>query len=86
MFFLGFSALFVITQMHGLNISYQTKWIIFGVYLSMVLVTYNIRGWAKLEEPLRIPIIDYSLVFVLSWLTVGGLKLGRRLGSLTGSN
>ena len=84
MFFLGFSALFVITQMHGLNISYQTKWLIFGVYLAMVLVTYNIRGWSKLEEPLRIPFIDYSLVFVLSWLTVGGLKLSKRLGSLSG--
>ena len=82
MFFLGFAALFVITQMHGLNISYHTKWIIFAAYLGMVLVTYNIRGWAKLEEPLRIPVIDYSLLFVLSWLTVGGLKLGRKLTSL----
>ena len=79
MFFFGFVAIFVITQMHGLPWSFWTKSVVLAGYIGAVLVTYNIRGWRKFNEPLRIPVIDYLLVFLVTWCTAGGLALYRRL-------
>jgi hypothetical protein len=79
MFFFGFMALFVITQMHSLGWSFLTKSIILTLYTAAVLFMYNIRGWEHINEPFRIPVIDYIGVFVVTWLTSGGLALYRKL-------
>jgi len=72
MFFFGFLGIFVITQMHGLGLSKAIRWWIGGVYLGLVLLVYNVRGWSSLNEIVRIPLIEYILVGVLA-LILGGI-------------
>lgn len=79
MFFFGFGGLFVITQMHGLGLKLPVRLGILAAYIGGVLVTYNTRGWEKLNEIIRIPAIDYLGVVVLALLIGGGLSLARRL-------
>lgn len=80
MFFFGFAALFVVTQMYGLGLSRRTRWGFIIAYIAGVLLVYSGRGWDKLDEILRIPIIEYLLVFVLAlliWLImrlIGGIS------------
>ena len=73
MFFFGFGGIFIITQMHGLNLKALTRWIIAACYVGLVFWVYQTRGWGQLNEIVRIPVIDYVLVFVISgalWLWV----------------
>ncbi len=79
MFAFGFGGVFVITQMHGLGWSWRVRGLILAVYCALVALVYSGRGWGKLNEILRIPLLDYLLVFVLAWLVGGGLWLARRL-------
>lgn len=79
MFAFGFGGIFIITQMHGLGWSRLTRWAWAGAYVLAVLWIYSQAGWARLNEVVRIPVIDYVLVFLLGWLIGGGLWLYRRL-------
>jgi len=70
MFFFGFAGLFVVTQMYGLGLSKWGRWGFLAAYVAGVLVVYNGR-WADINEIIRIPFIEYGLVFVLAgiiWL------------------
>jgi hypothetical protein len=53
--------------------------LILGLYVVAALIIYSQMGWARLNEIIRIPIIEYLLVFVLAWLIGGGLWIARRL-------
>ena len=44
-----------------------------------MLWVYSERGWAQLNEIVRIPLIDYVAVFVLAGLFGGGLWIARRV-------
>ena len=77
MFFFGFAALFVITQMHGLGLGDRARWTLGGVYL---------LGWAwaywpalgfGLIDAARIPII-YLVCVPLLALLVRGILTARR--------
>jgi hypothetical protein len=85
MFFFGFAGIFVITQMHGLRLSVRTRGLILAAYIAGALWVYNGRGWANLNEIVRIPVIEYLAVVVLALLIGGGLWLARRLRSLAGA-
>jgi hypothetical protein len=78
MFFFGFLGIFIITQMHGLGLSRGVRWLLAAAYVAGVLAVYAGRGWAKLDEIIRIPVIDYPAVFVLAGLIWLVLWLGRR--------
>lgn len=65
MFFFGFGGIFIITQMHGLGLSFWTRMGFAGVYIAGVAAVYARRGWGHLNEVVRIPVIDYVAVFVL---------------------
>jgi hypothetical protein len=78
MFFFGFAGIFVITQMHGIGLPRWAKWLILAVFIALVLVVYNGR-WARLNEIIRIPLIEYLAVFVFAGLIGGGLWLVRRI-------
>ncbi len=80
MFAFGFAGIFVITQMHGLGLSRLVKLMLLGVYVAAALAVYSGRGWGKLNEIIRIPLIEYLAVFVMAALLGGGLWLARRLG------
>lgn len=80
MFFFGFGGIFVITQMHGLGLSRLTRGLILAGYIAGVLWVYSDRGFGKLDEIIRIPVIDYVAVWVLAGLFGFGLWVARKLG------
>jgi hypothetical protein len=75
MFAFGFAGILVITQMHGLGLSKRTRWVIFLIYVVSALAIYSQRGWVRLNEIVRIPVIEYLLVFILAGLIGAGLLL-----------
>jgi hypothetical protein len=88
MFFFGFLTLFVVTQMYGLNLKRPVRWAIIAGYLALIVLVYSGR-WVDTNEVLRIPVIEYGLVFVMAllyWLMIGVRKgIGRiRSGPPTG--
>lgn len=86
MFFFGFLGIFIITQMHGLGLSLRARWLLFAGYVGGIMGVYAWRGWDRLDEPLRIPIIEYLSVFVLAgimWLLLRGSGRLRRAAALT---
>ncbi len=77
MFAFGFGGVFVITQMHGLGLSRWTRFALLAAYIGAVLWVYSERGWAYLNEIIRIPLIDYLAVLILAGLIGLGLWLAR---------
>ncbi len=78
MFFFGFGGIFVITQMHGLGLPKWAKWLILAVFIALTLIVYN-GQWARLNEIIRIPLIEYLAVFLFAGLIGGGLWIARRI-------
>ena len=82
MFFFGFAGIFVVTQMYGLGLNKYWRWGFIAAYIAGVAIVYSSRGWDSVNEIVRIPVIEYLLVFVLAliiWLImrVVGLFTGR---------
>lgn len=78
MFAFGFGAIFVVTQMHGLGWPRWAKAVTAALYLGLVTLVYSGRGWGKVNEVIRIPVIEYLSVFVLVGLIAGGQWIGRK--------
>ena len=78
MFLFGFLAMFIVTQMHGLGLSRLLRWLFGGLFLIALIVIYSERGWGQAHEILRIPVIDYILVFVLTALILIIKRLVRK--------
>lgn len=68
MFAFGFAGIFILTQMHGLSLSRWLKWAFTGIFVGGAVLVYSSRGWVQLNEIVRIPLIEYLLVFVLAGL------------------
>jgi hypothetical protein len=68
MFFFGFGGIFVITQMHGLNLKSWAKWAFLAFYVGGAVFVYSGRGVSHLWELSAIPLIDYPAVIVLALL------------------
>ena len=79
MFAFGFGGIFVITQMHGLGLSLRVRGGILAVYAALAVWVYSGRGWANLNEIIRIPVIEYLAVFVLALLIGAVLWIARRV-------
>jgi hypothetical protein len=77
MFLFGFLAVFVITQMHGVGWSRRTRMLVGAGYVLAVVAPYAWLGFGRVNEIVRIPIIEYALVAVLSLLIWGGLAIAR---------
>ncbi|HEU4324695.1 MAG TPA: hypothetical protein VFS21_16240, partial [Roseiflexaceae bacterium] len=80
MFFFGFLGIFIITQMHGLGLSVRVRWGLFALYAGLALWVYSWRGLDKINEIVRIPLIEYVCVLVLAgliWLVVRAVALFR---------
>ena len=50
-----------------------TGGLVAGLYVAAALFIYNSCGWLQLNEIIRIPLIEYLLVFVLAGLIALGL-------------
>ena len=78
MFAFGFAGIFILTQMHGLGWSRGVRWLVAGLYIVAAIFIYSSRGWVQLNEIIRIPVIEYLLVFVMAGLIALGLWIGQR--------
>jgi hypothetical protein len=78
MFAFGFAGIFILTQMHGLGWRAWVRWMVTGLYVAAALVVYSSRGWVQLNEIVRIPVIEYLLVFVLAGLVALGIWVADR--------
>jgi hypothetical protein len=79
MFAFGFAGIFILTQMHGLGLPRWLKWTFTAVFISGVILVYNTRGWVQMNEVLRIPLIEYLLVFLLAGLVALGIWIAGRV-------
>jgi hypothetical protein len=79
MFFFGFLGIFVITQMYGLGLKPWVRWLLLGAYAATAIGVYSQLGWARLNEIIRIPFIEYLAVFILAGLFTAGLWVARKL-------
>ncbi len=75
MFGFGFAGIWVITQMHGLNLHRHVRLGFLLLYLGAIAAVYSERGVARLEEPPRIPVAEYLLVALVALLIFGIVKL-----------
>lgn len=89
MFFFGFAGVFVVTQMYGLGLSKYWRWGFIASYIAGVLIVYSSRGWENVSEIIRIPVIEYLLVFILALIIWLGMRLvglfTKRPNKLSGS-
>lgn len=66
MFLFGFLAMFIITQMHGLGLKRWVKWLFSIGFVVSVLFTYTVqRAPYQVNEVIRIPFIEYGVVFAI---------------------
>ncbi len=78
MFFFGFLAIFLITQMWGLGLSRAWQLGLTLLFAALATAVYWGRPLAFISEVVRIPLIEYLSVFVLALLIIGPLKLWQR--------
>ena len=79
MFAFGFGGLIVMTQMHGLGLSRWTRVGIVAVYAGLVTWVYADRGWNRLDEIVRIPLIEILAALLLAGLFAVAFTVARRL-------
>ncbi len=72
-FILGFLGLFLITQMHGLELPRWGRWGIPGIYLSAVGIAFIGRGTLVIRDMLLIPLLEYGLVLIVALIVGAGL-------------
>ncbi len=78
MFFFGFSAMIVLTQIHGLGLSTRWRWAVAALFVLGVGLFYGLSGdLARINEVIRIPLIEYALVFAFYGLFMVGYGLSR---------
>ncbi len=77
MFLFGFAGILVVTQMYGLGLSLPFRLLILGAFVGSALLVYGNFGWDRLNEIVRIPLIEYASVFVLAGLFWLGLRITR---------
>jgi hypothetical protein len=83
MFALGFGTLFIVTQMHGLGLKTWVK-NVFGLsFVALLFIIYLfIRQPFQINEVVRIPLIEYGLVFATYWLWLLFARLSGRITPL----
>jgi len=65
MFLFGFLTIFIVTQMHGLGLKPWIKNLFYAGYILSILLTYLIlREPFQVNEVIRIPAIDYLMIFM----------------------
>ncbi|MDP6969302.1 MAG: hypothetical protein QGG88_09340 [Gammaproteobacteria bacterium] len=66
MFAFGFALIFMLTQMYGIDLNRFWRISLWLLFLLLLGLVYSQRGWQYSSEILRIPVIDYVLVFILA--------------------
>ncbi|HUQ56973.1 hypothetical protein [Lentzea sp.] len=81
MFLFGFVSIFVLTQMHGVGLSTTARWWIGVTFVVAALGVYSWRGFGRIDEVVRIPVIEYLLVAVLALLIWAGVRVAHLVRS-----
>ncbi len=79
MFAFGFGGVFIITQMHGLGLSLSIRTFLLLTYIIMATIIYSERSLSQLNELIRIPLIDYLSVLLLTGLFYLFLKIEKAI-------
>ena len=84
MFFFGFAAIFLVTQMHGLRLKPWVRQAFYVSFLLLALYVYLVmREPYQVNEVARIPLIEYLTLFVMYWIYLAGAWIGSRFRALT---
>ena len=84
MFFFGFAAIFLLTQMHGLGLKPWVRQLFYGSFLLLVLFVYAVmREPYQVNEVIRIPLIEYFILFFMYLIYLAGASISSRLRPLT---
>lgn len=84
MFLFGFLGVFVVTQMHGLGWSRWLRGVFVLGYLAAAVVVYSGNGLVpSVVEVLRVPAVEYGLVFVLALLLTVGARVMQAMTAKT---
>ncbi len=79
MFFFGFALIFFVTQIYGIGLSKRSIHISQGLFLVVALLTYSGLftdfEFYQINEVIRIPFIEYGLVFLFVYLIYFWIKL-----------
>ena len=68
----------VLTQMFGLGLKPLTKRLLGGGFVVLVIGIYAAMGrLAHLDEVIRIPVLEYGVVFLLYGIFLAGLGIAR---------
>ncbi|MCC7447407.1 MAG: hypothetical protein IT324_08335 [Anaerolineae bacterium] len=87
MFLYGFAAIFLLTQMHGLNLRTWVKRAFYAGFVLAVLLTYTtIKKPFMINEVIRIPLIEYAVVFVMYGIFRGGAWASSKFKALRGGS
>lgn len=80
MFLFGFMTMFIVTQMHGLGLKPWVKRAFTSGYVALLLLVYVVmREPYMINEVIRIPMIEYGMVFLTYW---GWLLFARFTGTI----
>jgi len=72
MFAFGFGAMFFLTQMYGLGLNTWTKRSLAIGFIVLITAYYALAGnLGRLNEVIRIPMIDYIFIFLLYGIYLG---------------
>ncbi len=72
MFFFGFGAMIILTQMYGIGLHTWTRRLLAVAFVIATLLFYGWNGnWVALNEVIRIPFIEFGFVGVLYLLYLG---------------
>ncbi len=84
MFFFGFAAIFLVTQMHGLRLKPWVRRLFYGSFLLVMLYVYFVlREPYQINEVIRIPLIEYLVLFIMYWIYLLGARISSRFQPLT---
>ena len=83
MFLFGFAAIFLVTQMHGLRLKPWVRQAFYGSFVLLALYVYLVvrEPW-QVNEVIRIPLIEYLVLFIMYWIYLLGAWLSSRVRRL----
>ena len=86
MFFFGFAAIFLITQMHGLGLKPWVRRLFYGSFLVVMLYVYFVmREPYQMNEVIRIPLIEYLVLFIMYGIYLIGARITALFNRFTSS-
>lgn len=84
MFLFGFATVFLVTQMHGLGLKPWVKRAFYAGFIITILYTYTVmRAPYQANEIIRIPLIEYLVLFIMYGIYLLGAWIGSRFKKLT---